>query len=690
MAARKQRSRSPKPVPGAPSQASAAKATSKLRAARWWPLAIVAVALAVRIVYFLQFATSPLVVSLGPDDSYYLDWAKRIAAGDWLGSEVFEQGPLYPYLLGLLFALLGEVSGLVYLLQLLSGVLLCLLIYDAAERLFNSSTAAVAGLLAALYGPFVFYECMVMKSFLSPLLTALVLWSAVRYRQDRQLRWLWLAGAAVGLASLVQENHILLLGPLAVWAWQFSRGTCEASRSLVRVAIPLLAAALCIAPVTLRNWIVGRELVLVTAGGGEVFYMAHGPAARPFYNPPDFVVAAPGEEHEDFRREALRRTGQELSRGEASRYWFGQGVREIFADLPRSLKLTVQKAAVLLGDYDVPDSQSYAATRVFVPLLKLLPSFGCVGGLALVGAALSLQTWRQHWLPASMVAVFAVSILLTYNFGRMRLGMMPAVIVQAGYAVVWIAGAMGDPRRRIVGAAAAAAAIGLSAAMFYPLLAGDFELSDRKSIAGLAMLGGRYDLAEEHLLAIERALKSIPAAESASGQYLLQVAQVHQMLGQLYSRTGRIEQAAEQFRQVRLLPLRNEYRESMLLQNAGIMQQLDMSVETSEPKRPLTVELAHTAEQLRRMSPDRVEYWALSAVYRQAGVDSATLAAGLDEAYQSLSSPSPQQQGYYWLGRAALSAAGGDGSAAAGAATRASQHWPQNPFQPLLEKWQRP
>ena len=87
-----------------------------------WPYWIALAAVAVRILYFIQFVRSPLLLSLGPDDLYYLDWAKRTAGGDWLGDHVFEQGPLYPYLLGALFSVLGEMSGLVYLLQMFCGV----------------------------------------------------------------------------------------------------------------------------------------------------------------------------------------------------------------------------------------------------------------------------------------------------------------------------------------------------------------------------------------------------------------------------------------------------------------------------------------------------------------------------------------------------------------------------------------
>ena len=36
------------------------------------------------------------------------DHPRRIAAGDWLGGEVFYQSPLYPYFLGALYTLFGD------------------------------------------------------------------------------------------------------------------------------------------------------------------------------------------------------------------------------------------------------------------------------------------------------------------------------------------------------------------------------------------------------------------------------------------------------------------------------------------------------------------------------------------------------------------------------------------------------
>src|SRR5437899_24001 len=66
----------------------------------WFALAIFAVALLVRLIHVWQIRRSPYYSTLLGDSRGYDDWARQIAAGDWLGHDVFYQAPLYPYVLG--------------------------------------------------------------------------------------------------------------------------------------------------------------------------------------------------------------------------------------------------------------------------------------------------------------------------------------------------------------------------------------------------------------------------------------------------------------------------------------------------------------------------------------------------------------------------------------------------------------
>ena len=62
------------------------------------------------------------------DEASYDEWASEIAAGEWMGEEVFFQEPLYPYFLGTLYAVFGRDLLVVRLIQAALGVLTCWLV----------------------------------------------------------------------------------------------------------------------------------------------------------------------------------------------------------------------------------------------------------------------------------------------------------------------------------------------------------------------------------------------------------------------------------------------------------------------------------------------------------------------------------------------------------------------------------
>lgn len=465
----------------------------------WWVVGLAAI---VRLEYLALFAASPLYRFYIADHLYYRQWALRIAGGDWLGAGVFEQGPLYPYLLGIVFRLFGPHNAVPLALQAAAGVTTCALVYACGERLFGRTAAAIAGVLTAVYGPLVFYDVMLMKSFLSPLLTTLALYALLRSAEGNAPRWTVLAGAAVGLACLERENHILLLLPALAWIGlgspqpgEFS-GAGDRSRRFARGALLVAGWALAVSPATIRNAVVAGEFALVTAGGGEVFYMAHGPDATGYYRPPTFVSALPGREHEDFRAEARRRTGREMTRTESSRYWAGEARRAILADPVRALKLAGVKLLILFDDFEVPDSENYRAYGWVIPLLRVLPTFGWITGVGCVGIVIGCGNWRRNLLPLGFLAMHVAGVLLTYNFGRFRIGMTPLVILFAAHAVVWIAAEWKSRRRLAIGAAAGAGLI--SAASFLPppgYAETTYEWDTFRLVGDLGLRGNRPELA---------------------------------------------------------------------------------------------------------------------------------------------------------------------------------------------------
>lgn len=187
----------------------------------WQGLAVVCgAAIVLRAVIAVQFVHSPFWGVYTLDTLYYRSWALRIAGGDWIGSGVFEQGPLYAYLLAALYRVAGSGELPVLLLQMACGVATAALAFDVARRLYGAGAALAAGLLAAVYGPLVLHECLTMKTFLEPLLVILALWFLLRgdCRTPRsRARHVALTGMAIGAAVLVREVHVLLLFPAAAF-----------------------------------------------------------------------------------------------------------------------------------------------------------------------------------------------------------------------------------------------------------------------------------------------------------------------------------------------------------------------------------------------------------------------------------------------------------------------------------------
>ena len=140
------------------------------------PLLIFVVALAVRLIHIWQLRSSPFFDTLLGDANGYDLWAQRLAAGDWVGSEVFYQAPLYPYFLGVVYALFGRDLLIVRVVQALIGSASCVLLGLAGARLFSRHVGLAAGLALALWAPAIFFDAVLQKSVLDMFFMCLALW----------------------------------------------------------------------------------------------------------------------------------------------------------------------------------------------------------------------------------------------------------------------------------------------------------------------------------------------------------------------------------------------------------------------------------------------------------------------------------------------------------------------------------
>src|SRR5262245_7126035 len=246
-------------------------------------LAVFAVALALRGLHLWQLADSPFLEARLGDAGAYDAWARRLAAGDWLGSEVFYQAPLYPYFLGVLYASLGDTPLLVRGVQAVLSAAACALLASAGASLWSRGAGLAAGLLLAGYAPSIFLDALLQKSVLDVFFVCLALWLVARLVRTPAPGGAAALGVATGALVLSRENALVLAALFAVWLPSLpARGRRR------RLALPLvfgLGLGGVLLPVALRNWWVGGELHLTTSQFGPNLYLGNHHGAPGGYEP---------------------------------------------------------------------------------------------------------------------------------------------------------------------------------------------------------------------------------------------------------------------------------------------------------------------------------------------------------------------------------------------------------------------
>ncbi|MCZ6691528.1 MAG: tetratricopeptide repeat protein [Planctomycetota bacterium] len=407
-----------------------------------------AFAFAIRLAHILLIRTNPFFEHPWVDADFGVSWKHEFSRYGFLGEGVYYQAPLYPYFL----ALISKVWGFDFLLpRLLQAVIdagSCILTYVLARRVGGDRVGWIAGIIAALYGPLIFFQGMLLETILSLFLIEAALVSLIGLSQGKSLlRWLG-SGLLLGLACLARPNMLIVLPFLMGWgAWALRRadGYRAQNRLAIWLRISLLAlgTVLPIIPVTWRNYRVASDVVLISSDAGHKFFIGNNRLnTTGSYYQFDNVRSYPRHEAEDFRKIAEESIGTLLEPSEISRYFFRRGLEFIRTHPGSYLVLQGKKLLLYLNHREAPGYQHMEVFRRFSLILQLpLPGFGLIAPLGLAGLVL---LWRRHpgyRLLAIYTVAYSLSVMTFYVLGRYRIPIVPTLIVFAAGAIdaLWLA-----------------------------------------------------------------------------------------------------------------------------------------------------------------------------------------------------------------------------------------------------------
>ena len=303
--------------------------------------------------------------------------------------------------------------------------------------MFTPGTALLAGLLAAVYLPFLYFDTFLEKTALSVFLIALALALLLRADAQPARRRGWLAaGFALGLASLTRGQYLAIAALAAGWIGLApERSARERGWACAALA---LGVALAILPVTARNYAVGDDLVLTQSGLGANLYIGNWDGNDTGnYRKPPFARANPAYEEMDFRAEAERRSGRALSPSEVSSFWLRETLAGIAANPARFAQGLARKTQLFANHFEVPDNESYAYFAAHVAPWLGWPGarFGTLFPLALIGLLLAPRT-RGAALLAGYLLVYSASVIAFFVVSRYRMPIAPVMIAFAAHGIV--------------------------------------------------------------------------------------------------------------------------------------------------------------------------------------------------------------------------------------------------------------
>lgn len=417
----------------------------------FWPVAVVlfAVALGLRVWHVAALQASPFASLLLGDAAIYDAWARRIAAGDWLGQGVFYQAPLYPYLLGVLYRFVGDDLTTVRVAQSLGGAFAVVLTALAARVLFGRRAGAVAGALLAFHAPAIFFDGLVQKASLDVLLSACLLWFvALLLARPTGLRALGLGAALAGLI-LTRENALLWAPLLLLWL------ASRAGYGKATVPAFLLGLGLVLAPVAARNYVFSGGVYLTTSQLGANLYIGNHEGANGTYMPLRKGRGNAALEQQDAARLARAAMGRELDPGEVSRYWASQALAWATAHPADWLELSLRKLRLIWSTVEAPDTEdlySHAEWSLPLRVADAAMPFGIMAPVGLLGLWLTRVRFRELWILHALTVVYVLSLIAFYVVARYRLPLAPvlAAFGAAGLTQVrpwWRKAGPGERRR---------------------------------------------------------------------------------------------------------------------------------------------------------------------------------------------------------------------------------------------------
>jgi len=528
--------------------------------------------LLLRVSYLREIADNPDFACPLVDAAYHDYWARAMATGDWsipenasytddpeIRTTPYFRPPGYPFFLAAVYRVFDGSYLAARIVQMIVGLAGGLLAYLLGKIVFGRRTGLVFAGLVSTYWAFIYFEGELLSTALLGTLGLAVVYVLCLWHEKRSFRYALGSGILFGLFAVVRPN-ILLFGPAVLaWCWWVQRRQ-KRGRPVMSAWLGFsLGALLMILPVTIRNYVVAHDTVLITSNLGINLYTGNSANSTGKYTIFPGVGTLTEQtdwncfSHPQIVRGVEQLQGREMKHSEVSSFFTKQALDYIRTHKARTLKLAVIKTLLFWGPTELPSNKEIALEKQSSLTLRFLPGFSLALSLGFIGLLqLALARRRAVQSPDSdlaapdrqvelsvlmvlFIVTYFLSVLPFFIVGRYRVPIIPFLLAFAAYGLTrighWIAAH--DRRQSLIWAGAAIAAYVVASIPIIP------HEPDRASAHLLR--ANCYRLADKIDLAIAECREAIrlnPAEEKG-----------HRRLADLLLRQGSYAEAVEHYTQ---------------------------------------------------------------------------------------------------------------------------------------------
>ncbi len=397
-----------------------------------WPVCMVvfALALVVRLLYLYDSSDSPVFNTPIVDSATYNELARSLVHTGELTDQYFWQPFFYPAFLTVLYKISDCSILFAKISQILLGSVTCTLVCLVGSRLFGKNTGLLAGMIAALYGPLIFFDAELLGTgwgcFWSIALIALFLRVSVSGRGGGCL----LLGICGGLSILCRPTFLPFFGAASIGlVCTFYRQRVDFRRSVLNAALLVGGFCLATAPVSfLCARCTGQFAFLPRSAGINLYVGNNADSART-------IAMRPGWDWDELTRLPARH-GVTRSR-DTSEFFRRQAWQYIRSEPLGFASGLGAKALQLASSRELPrnvDAYLYRKwSWTLSALLWKAGSFGFPFGVLLPLALVGLGFHRRI-VPLPLwffLTLYPVSVVLVFVAARYRMPLVPILALPA-------------------------------------------------------------------------------------------------------------------------------------------------------------------------------------------------------------------------------------------------------------------